>query len=185
MESSRGAQMESSRGAHMSMRSEERINFLAVVTAVAGLMGFVGVYAKWFSYAYPVEGGIVTVYLDGDWDATGAVALAAGLGALVFACAYMLLRDPAIRRIVALLMAISSFALLVVSIIGFTRVAAAVGPSPLLLGAEDPTEFRATIAIGLWISFISGILATVASVLLISRRESGMEEGDTPSITQA
>ena len=41
------------------MRSE-RINFLAVVTAVAGLTGFIGVYAKWFSYSYPVAGG------DGD-----------------------------------------------------------------------------------------------------------------------
>src|ERR687892_2296457 len=98
--------MESSREAHM--RSEERINFLAVVTAVAGLAGFVGVYAKWFSYSYPVEGGVVTIYLDGDWDATGAIALSGGLGALVFACAYMLLKDPAIRRIVALLMVISS-----------------------------------------------------------------------------
>jgi hypothetical protein len=166
------------------MRSEERINFLAVVTAVAGLAGFIGVYAKWFSYSYPVEGGVVTVYLEGDWDATGAVALSGGLGALVFACAYMLLRDPAIRRIVALLMVISSVVLLIGSIFGFTRVAEAVGPSPPLLGAEGPTEFRATVAIGLGISFISGILATVASVLLVGRREAGLEEGDVPSSAQ-
>ena len=39
------------------MRSE-RINFLAVVTAVAGLIGFIGVYAKWFSYEYQVESGV-------------------------------------------------------------------------------------------------------------------------------
>lgn len=157
------------------MRSE-RINFLAVVTAVAGLTGFVGVYAKWFSYSYPVDGGVVTIFLDGTWDATGAIAVAGGLGALMFGCAYILLSDPAIRRIVALLMVISSFVLLVASAIGFTRVVETIGPSPLLLGATGNVEFHATVAIGLGISFVSGVLASVASVLLVARREAGLED---------
>ncbi len=162
------------------MRSD-RINFLAVVTAVAGLIGFVGVYAKWFSYSYPVNGGVITVYVDGTWDTTGAVALAGGLGALMFGCAYILLSDPAIRRITALLMVISSVVLLLASAIGFTRVAEAIGPSPFLPGAEGTTEFQATVAIGLGISFVSGILATTASVLLVGRREAGLEDTDTPA----
>lgn len=157
------------------MRSE-RINFLAVVTAVAGLTGFIGVYAKWFSYSYPVSGGTVTIYLDGTWDGTGAVALAAGIGALLFGCAYMLMSDPAIRRIVALLMVISSVVLLVSSAIGFTRVVETIGPNPLLPGAEGQTPFHATVAIGLGISLASGVIATVASVLLVGRREAGLEE---------
>jgi len=164
------------------MRSE-RINFLAIVTAVAGLTGFVGVYAKWFSYSYPVEGGVITIYLDGTWDATGAIALSAGLGALMFGCAYMLLQDAAIRRIIALLMVISSVALLVASGIGFTRVAETIGPSPILPGAEGLTEFHATVAIGLGISFLSGILATMSSVLLVGRREAGLEDGADMSAT--
>jgi hypothetical protein len=162
------------------MRSE-RINFLAVVTAAAGLIGFIGVYAKWFSYSYPVDGGVVTIYLDGTWDPTGAIAVAAGLGAMAFGCAYILLSDDAIRRIVVLLMVISSFVLLVCSIIGFTRVAETVTSSPFLPGAEGTTEFRATVAMGLSVSFVSGILATVASVLLVSRREAGLEDADTPA----
>jgi hypothetical protein len=157
------------------MRSE-RINFLAVVTAVAGLTGFIGVFAKWFSYSYPVSGGTVTIYLDGTWDGTGAIALAAGIGALLFGCAYMLLTDAAIRRVVALLMVISSVVLLVVSAIGFTRVAETIGPNPLLPGAEGLTEFHATVAIGLGISLMSGIIATAASVLLVGRREAGLED---------
>lgn len=157
------------------MRSE-RINFLAVVTAVAGLTGFIGVFAKWFSYSYQVNGGEITIYLDGTWDPTGAIAVAGGLGAMAFGCAYILLSDASIRRIVALLMVISSFVLLVSSTVGFTRVADAVGPSPFLPGAEGTTEFTATVAIGLGISFLSGILATVACVLLVARRESGIEE---------
>lgn len=167
------------------MRSE-RINFLAIVTAVAGLTGFVGVYAKWFSYSYPVDGGVVTIYLDGTWDATGAIALSGGLGALMFGCAYMLLEDAAIRRILALLMVLSSVVLLLASGIGFTRVVETIGPSPLLLGAEGRTEFHATVAIGLGISFVSGVLATVASVLLVGRREAGLEDGaDEPTTANA
>lgn len=164
------------------MRSE-RINFLAVVTAVAGLTGFIGVYAKWFSYSYPVEGGTVTIYLDGTWDGTGAIAVSAGIGALLFGCAYMLLTDPAIRRIVALLMVLSSVVLLIVSAIGFTRVVETIGPSPLLLGAEGETPFSATVAIGLGISLVSGIIATVASVLLVARREAGLEDAADVSAT--
>jgi hypothetical protein len=162
------------------MRSE-RINFLAVITAVAGLTGFIGVFAKWFSYSYPVSGGTVTIYLDGTWDVTGAIALAAGIGALLFGCAYMLLTDPAIRRVVALLMVISSVVLLVASAIGFTRVAETIGPNPLLPGAEGVTEFHATIAIGLGISLLSGLIATMASVLLVGRREAGLE--DEPEVS--
>ncbi len=162
------------------MRSE-RINFLAVITAVAGLAGFIGVYAKWFSYSYPVEGGELTIYLDGTWDTTGAIAVAGGLGAMAFGCAYILLSDAAIRRIVALLMVISSFVLLVSSILGFTRVAETIGPSPILPGAVGTTEFHATVAIGLGLSFLSGIIATMASVLLVGRREAGLEDTDIPA----
>jgi hypothetical protein len=162
------------------MRSD-RINFLAVMTATAGLIGFVGVYAKWFSYSYPVDGGVVTIYLDGTWDATGALAVAGGLGAMLFGCAYILLIDPAIRRISALLMVLSSVVLLLSSVIGFTRVVETIGPSPLLLGTEGATEFRATVSIGLGISLLSGILATTASVLLVARREAGTEYADTPA----
>jgi hypothetical protein len=162
------------------MRSD-RINFLAVTTATAGLIGFVGVYAKWFSYSYPVDGGVVTIYLDGTWDATGALAVAGGLGAMLFGCAYILLIDPAIRRISALLMVLSSVVLLLSSVIGFTRVVETIGPSPLLLGTEGATEFRATVSIGLGISLLSGILATTASVLLVARREAGTGYADTPA----
>src|SRR5215210_6473488 len=166
------------------MRSE-RINFLAVVTAVGGLTCFIGACSKCLSYAYAVNDGEVTIYLDGTWDPTGAIALAGGLGALAFGCAYILLQDAAIRRIVALLMVISSFVLLVSSTVGFTRVAEAVGPSPFLPGAEGATEFTATVALGLGISFLSGILATVACVLLVARREAGLEDVDTTSTPAA
>lgn len=159
------------------MRSD-RINFLAVVTAVAGLVGFMGVFANWFSLAYQASGTQIILEFDGTVDATGAIAVAASLGALTFGCAYILLQDPAIRRMTALLMVISSVVLLIVSAIGFTRVDEAIGaPNPFLPGVEGTAIWEATPAIGLGISFLAGILAMVASVLLVGRREAGGEEG--------
>ncbi len=161
------------------MRSA-RISFLAVVTAGAGLVGFIGVFADWFSLAYEVSGTKVILDLYGTADGTGAIAVAASLGALMFGCAYMLLQDPQIRRITALLMVLSSVTLLVVSVIGFTRVDEAIGaPNPFLPGVEGEARYTATVAIGVGISFLAGVIATVASILLVSRREAGVE-GDPP-----
>ena len=78
----------------------------------------------------------------------GRSALTGGIGALLFGCAYMLMTDPAIRRLVVLLMVISSIVLLLSSAFGFLRVDDAVTDSPLMLGATG-TEFTATVAIGL------------------------------------
>ena len=158
------------------MRSA-RISFLAAVTAGAGLVGFIGVFADWFSLAYEVSGTKVVLDFYGTADGTGAIAVAASLGALMFGCAYMLLQDPQIRRITALLMVLSGVTLLVVSVIGFTRVDEAIGaPNPFLPGVEGEARYTATVAIGLGISFLAGVIATVASILLVSRREAGVEQ---------
>ncbi|HZB00769.1 MAG TPA: hypothetical protein VE800_01510 [Actinomycetota bacterium] len=160
--------------------SSERINFLASVTAAAGLVGFIGVFADWFKIQYPAAGGEVVLGIYGSEDATGAIALAAGLGALMFGAAYILLQDPQIRRITALLMVISSVTLFLAAAIGFTRVDEVVGPNPFLPGTEGNAPYEATISLGLAISFLSGLIATVASILLVSRREQGLEV-DVPS----
>ena len=161
--------------------NSDRINFLPSVTAVAGLVGFIGVFADWFQISYVVSGSEVVLDSYGTTDGTGAIAVAAGLGALLFGCAYILLQDPDIRRITALLMVISSVVLLVSSAIGFTRIDEAVGgPNPFLPGATGTTPYVASVAIGLPVSFLSGLIATVASILLVSRREQGLEE-DRPT----
>ena len=159
------------------MRSE-RINFLASVTAAAGLVGFIGVFADWFKIQYPVAGREIVLGLYGSEDGTGAIALAAGIGALLFGSAYILLKDPQIRRITALLMVICSVALFLSAGIGFTRVDDVVGPNPFLPGVEGNAPYEATISLGLAISFLSGLIATVASILLVSRREQGLEQAD-------
>jgi hypothetical protein len=167
------------------MRSE-RINFLAVVTAGAGLVGFIGVFADWFSVSYQASGLKIVIDFYGTVDGTGAIAVAASLGALMFGCAYILLQDPQIRKITALLMVLSSVVLLISATIGFTRVDEAIGgPNPVLPGVEGEATYTATVAIGLAISFVAGVIATVASVLLVARREAGTEDADVPATTGA
>lgn len=162
------------------MRSE-RINFLASVTAVAGLVGFIGVFADWWRLGYDVSGTRIVLGYYGTADGTGAIAVAASLGAMAFSCAYMLLKDPQIRRITALLMVICSVLLLLTATLGFGRVNEAIGgPNPFLPGVEGEAPYTATVAIGLGISFLAGVIATVASVLLVSRREQGVEVDDAP-----
>jgi hypothetical protein len=73
----------------------------------------------------------------------------------------------------------------VCSAIGFTRVDETIGANPLLPGAEGLTPFEATVAIGLAMSLASGIIATVASVLLVARREAGLEEAAEMSTAAA
>ena len=60
----------------------------AVAFAVAGLIGFIGVFADWFSLAYEVSGTKVVLDFYGTADGTGAIAVAASLGALMFGCAF-------------------------------------------------------------------------------------------------
>ena len=74
------------------------------MTAGAGLVGFIGVFADWFSVSYQTSGAQVVLDFYGTADGTGAIAVAASLGALMFGCAYILLQDPQIRKITALLM---------------------------------------------------------------------------------
>jgi hypothetical protein len=156
------------------MRSD-RISFLAAVTAGAGLVGFIGVFADWFSLGYQASGTTVILEYDGTIHTSGAIAVAAGLGALAFGCAYMLFEDPAIRRITAVLMAASSLVLFLSSVVGFASVGEALGSDPFLPGVEGRAEYVASPAIGLTLSLIAGVIASFASVVLVSRRETGAE----------
>ena len=158
------------------MRSS-RISFLAVVTAGAGLVGFIGVFADWFSLAYEVSGTKVVLDFYGTADGTGAIAVAASLGALMFGCAYMLLTgsaDTAHHRTPDGPVQHHPAGRLGDRVHAGRR--GDRGAEPVLARRRGQATYTATVAIGLGISFLAGVIATVASVLLVSRREAGVEE---------
>jgi len=137
-----------------------KISYAGVGVAVGGLIGFLGVIVGWFKFSYPLSGGTATVTLSGTHDWTGTVALAAAVGAFAFGIAYVVLQDPQLRRITGVLGAICSAFLLIMSLVGFSRVG------------------DATAATGLAISFLGGVVAVVGSVL--TSREM-LSEGPAPA----
>ena len=168
--------------------NSERINFLAVVTAVAGLTGFIGVYAKWFSYSYPVSQEEPSRSTS-TGPGTGPARISARRGHRRDAVRVRLHADDRRRRsahrrpLDGDLKASSSCS---------APRSGSRGPprrsdrTRSCRARSDGREFTATVAIGLGISLVSGILATVASILLVSRREAGVEEqAEVPATTSA
>ena len=134
-----------------------KISYAGVGVTVGGVLGFLGVLVGWFSYSYPLNGGTATVNLSGTADWTGTAALVAGIAAFAFGGAYVLIQDAKLRRTIGILMAISSAFLLVMSLVGFGRVAEAVG--------MPTSNFTTATHTGLVISFAGGVIAMVGSLL--------------------
>ena len=134
-----------------------KYSYPGIGVSVGGLIGFIGVLAHWFSFAVPVNGGTVTVSLSGQADWTGALALAASIGAFAFGGAYVLMSDAQIRRVLGILMSACAAFMLVMPLVGYTRVDEAVGiPAPV---------FSAKASVGLAVSFIGGVVAVVGALL--------------------
>jgi hypothetical protein len=134
-----------------------KISYAGVGVTVGGVIGFLGVLVGWFKYSYPLGGGTATVSLSGTADWTGTAALVAGIAAFAFGGAYVLIQDPKLHRTIGILMAIASAFLLVMSLVGFGRVADAVG--------VPASVFTASAGTGLAISFAGGVIAMVGSLL--------------------
>jgi hypothetical protein len=134
-----------------------KISYAGVGVAVGGLIGFLGVVVGWFKYSYPLGNGTVTTTLSGTADWTGTVAMAAAFGAFAFGGAYVLLQDPALRRITGVLGAICSAFLLIMSLSGFGRVNDAVG--------VPVAVFTTAAGVGLVVSFAGGVIGMVGSFL--------------------
>ncbi len=134
-----------------------KYSYPGVGVAVGGVIGFIGVIAHWFSVAFPLNGGTATVSFSGRADWTGAVALAASFGAFAFGGAYVLMPDAQMRRVWGVLMGVCAAFMLLMPLFGATRVDEAVG---------TPTAaFSSSIAPGLVVSFIGGVVAIVGAVL--------------------
>ncbi len=146
------------------------IAYAGIAAGVGGLIGFAGVYLKWFSYSYPVSGGTVTQYLNGTEDWTGRVAFVAGLAALAFGVAYVLFSDPQLRRITGALMGIGAIFLLSTSLLGLSRVSEAIG-APFLVGVSPGATVAVStdVAGGLVASIVGGVVAVVGAIIAIGK----------------
>ncbi len=144
------------------------IAYAGIAGGVGGLLGFSGVYLKWFSYSYSVRGGTLTQYLNGTEDWTGRVAFIAGLAALAFGVAYVLFDDAQLRKITGALMGVGAIFLLAMSLLGLSRVGQAVG-SPFLVGVSpgETVSVATDVAGGIVASIVGGVIATVGAYLAV------------------
>jgi hypothetical protein len=141
-----------------------KISYPGVGVAVGGVLGILGVFMTWFSFAYVAGGQGIVLHLNGTHDWTGDVALLAAFGAFGFGGAYILMDDPQIRRVTGILMGVCSAFLLFMPLFAFTRlddVANVPGAS---------SDFGA----GMAISFVGGIVAVVGT-FLASREKDAVE----------
>jgi len=168
----RGFAMEGN-GMKRMMSGEGNISYAGIAGAVGGMLGFAGVYLKWFQYSYPVSGGTFTQYLNGTEDWTGRVAFIAGLTAFAFGSAYVLLSDPQIRKLTGALMGIGAIFLLAMPLIGFSRVDEAIG-QPFLVGIAPGASVTLSrdVAGGLWASLVGGVVAVYGAYLAVRRTSS-------------
>ena len=137
-----------------------KISYPGVGVAVGGLVGIVGVMAKWFSFSVPLRNGVATYTLSARADWTGSLALAGAFGAFAFGGAYILFTDPQLRRLVGVLMSVCAVFLLMFSIFAYTRIDDAVG--------IPAVRFTTQAGPGLVVSFVGGVIA-MASAFLVSR----------------
>jgi hypothetical protein len=163
------------------MRSDT-ITYPGVGVAVGGLFGALGVFADWFSYTATIAGGQLTIGIPGTEDWSGRFAVVAGFSALLFGGAYVLLSDPALRRVSGVAMSVSSAFLLVMTLWGALRVDDVVPDAVAGSGLGD-VVFTGSIGAGIAVSFVGGVLAFVASFLAIRQQGAVVveETADVPA----
>jgi hypothetical protein len=156
---------------------QDKIDYVGVLGAVGGLLGFIGVYLNWWYYSFPYQGLGITVGVSGLNDWSGVAALVAGIAALAFGGAYLLMDDPGIRKITGGLMGVGAIFLLGMTVLGMFRTSAAVG-SPVIPGTPGSVvKFSIGLSGGIFLSMVGGVVAVIATIMMIGRDSSPEASG--------
>lgn len=136
---------------------DKKISYAGIAGAVAGVVALLGVYASWW------ESDTFTYH--GTADVSGALALAMAIGTFAFGGAYVLLSDARIRRAMGALMTLCAVVLTIACVWGLTR--------------SDSVEAGATVARGLYVSVLGGVVG-IAAGLMALRDSMAMEAAGGP-----
>jgi hypothetical protein len=137
-----------------------KISYAGVGAAVAGVIGILGIYATWWETD--------TASFNGTADTAGVLALAMSIGLFAFGAAYVVMSDPQIKR------ALGALATLCAVILTLACVWGAVGAGNVAPGA--------TVATGLIVSALGGVLGIAAGLLVM---RDNAEADEVPAEEQA
>ena len=124
---------------------DQRLNYVGIGGAVAGVVGLLGIYADWWETD-------TTVY-HGTSDISGQLALAMSIGLFAFGAAYVLFSDQRIRRAMGALMTLFAVVLTLACVWGVQR--------------ADNVAAGASTKAGLWVSLLGGVMGIAASMLAV------------------
>ena len=121
----------------------KRFSYEGIACAVAGVLGIVGVLNTWWQ--------IGPLTFDGTSDASGSWAFAMAIATFAFGVAYVVMSDPAIRRISSILMAVSATLMTAAAVAG--------------IGRADQVAADAEPGVGLWLTLVAGVIGIIGGYL--------------------
>jgi len=134
-----------------------KISYAGVGAAVAGVIGILGIYSAWWETD--------TTTYNGTADISGQLALAMAVGLFAFGAAYVLMADARIRRAMGALATLCAVVLTLACVWGLLR--------------TDDIAPGATVANGLFVSALGGVLG-IAAGFLVMRDTAEMEAAGGP-----
>jgi hypothetical protein len=133
-----------------------KMSYAGIAAAVAGVVALLGVYSDWWQTSDVVYAGTA--------DISGSLALAMAIATFAFGVAYVLMSDPRIRRALGALLILCAVILVLGCVWGFTR--------------GDEVAPGATVAMGLYVSTLGGVVGLGAGILAI--RDVTIPESELP-----
>jgi hypothetical protein len=140
------------------------INYAAWAMLGGGFLILIGIFLNWFTVSASVAGFSASVSETGTGDWTGIVALIASLVAIGAGGSAILMPDPSIKRYALIAGTIAGVIALIVTVVAFFR-ANSVGIDLPQEGQLGAAAIDGKAAVGLYISFLGAVIATVGGAL--------------------
>jgi hypothetical protein len=157
---------------------QDKIDYVGVLGTAGGALGFIGIYLNWWYYSWPAQGTTFTQGIRGLDDWSGGAALVAAIAAFAFGGAYLLMDDPGVRKITGGIMGVGAIFLSAMTVLGMFRADAVVGSSPAIAApAGSVVAFSTGLSGGIFLSLVGGVVAVIATVMMIGRNSSPATAG--------
>ena len=134
----------------------KRFSYEGVACAVAGVLGIVGVLSAWWQ--------VGDLTFDGTNVTSGMWAFSFAIATFAFGVAFVVMSDPAIRKISSILMAVSATLMTAAAIAG-------IGEAGDLAAGAEP-------GMGLWLTLVAGVIGMIGGYLGVraSMRPAAVDE---------